>query len=268
MSAAAYQAVGGLRQDAAAAIDARGTDESVWAAAHLPGRLPRLSVPRTGPVVVVAAHPDDEVLGVGGTIAALVAAGAGVHTVCLTDGEASHDGGGSPRIEGGRGTARERLAARRRGELAAALAELGPLPAPVHAALPDTALDEHETEAAAVLGGLLAATEAALCLAPWAGDLHSDHEAAGRAAARACARTGTTRWSYPVWMWHWARPDDPRVPWHRAAVLPLGATARRRKKRALARFASQLEPRPEGRVAVLPPHELAHHTRAFETVLR
>ncbi|PSM45380.1 PIG-L family deacetylase [Streptomyces dioscori] len=249
------------RQAAAAAIDAQGTDEAEWQEARLPDHLPRLVLP-AGPVVVVAAHPDDEVLGFGGTIAALLQAGVEVHTVCLSDGEASH-GPGTP-------SARARLAARRRAELSAALRELGELPDPVYAGLPDTALDrpEHESEARAIIGELLGAVGAALCVAPWEGDLHSDHEAAGRAARHAGRAGSTPVWSYPVWMWHWARPHDPRVPWHRAAVLPLPEPVTDRKKAALARFSSQLEPRGAGIAPVLPTAEIAHHTRAFETVIR
>jgi LmbE family N-acetylglucosaminyl deacetylase len=253
------QTAGAARQAAAAAIDAQGTDEAEWQQARLPDHLPHLVLP-TGPVVVVAAHPDDEVLGFGGTVAALLHAGTAVHTVCLSDGEASH----GPATT----SARAQLAARRRGELAAALGELGDLPAPVHAGLPDTALDEHEHHAQAVIGELLDTVGAALCVAPWEGDLHSDHEAAGRAAQRAGRDRSTPVWSYPVWMWHWARPNDPRVPWHRACVLPLSAAVIDRKKAALARFTSQLEPRGSGTAPVLPAQEIAHHTRTFETVIR
>lgn len=247
------------RQAAAAAIDAQGTDESEWRQARLPDHLPHLVLPM-GPVVVVAAHPDDEVLGFGGTIAALLQAGVEVHTVCLSDGEASHGPATPP--------ARARLAARRRGELAAALGELGDLPIPVHAGLPDTAINEHENHARAVIGEALDAVGAVVCVAPWEGDLHSDYEAAYRAAKRAGRDSSTPVWSYPVWMWHWARPHDPRVPWHRAAVLPLPEAAIDRKKAALARFSSQLEPRGSGIAPVLQAQEIAHHTRTFETVIR
>ncbi|MEU1145063.1 PIG-L deacetylase family protein [Streptomyces sp. NPDC005863] len=271
------------RLAAAAAIDARGTAEAEWRDAGLLEGLPELELP-TGPVVVVAAHPDDEVLGFGGTMATLLAAGVEVHTVCLTDGEASHGAASA--------SARAELAARRRDELRAALAELGPVPdtsavpdasavsdasavpavsavpEPVFAALPDTELDAYEYEAATVIGGVLDAAGAAVCVAPWAADLHSDHEAAGRAALRACRSTSLPVWSYPVWMWHWARPDDARVPWHRCGVLPLSEAALGRKKAALARFASQLEPRGPEVGPVLPAEEIAHHTRAFETVIR
>jgi LmbE family N-acetylglucosaminyl deacetylase len=42
--------------------------------------------------VVVAAHPDDEVLGVGGTMAMLAARGVRLRLIAITDGEASHPG--------------------------------------------------------------------------------------------------------------------------------------------------------------------------------
>ncbi|MFD4628417.1 PIG-L deacetylase family protein [Streptomyces sp. NPDC058284] len=259
MSAARTAGRSLTRRAAAAAIDGQGTDEAEWQEAALSERLPHLAVP-AGPVVVVAAHPDDEVLGFGGTIAALLDAHTEVHTVCLTDGEASHGPASA--------SARSELAARRRAELAAALAELGPLPDPVFAALPDTALDAYEDDATDVIGELLGRVGAAVCVAPWEGDLHSDHEAAGRAAGRACRRSSLPLWSYPVWMWHWARPHDLRVPWHRSGVLPLSDEVLERKQAAVARFVSQLEPRGPGGAPVLPAQEIAHHTRAFETVLR
>lgn len=255
----AVETAGTARRAAAAAIDARGTDEAEWAAARLSDHLPQVMLP-AGPVVVVAAHPDDEVLGFGGAMATLLDAGADVRTVCLSDGEASH-GPLSP-------SGRARLADRRRVELAAALRELGDLPAPVHGGLPDTGLDRHEERAQALIGEVLDSVGAAVCVAPWEGDLHSDHEAAGRAARRAGRDRATPVWSYPVWMWHWACPHDDRVPWHRAGVLPLTGTAVTRKLAALSRFTSQREPRGPGVAPVLPAEEIAHHTRAFETVIR
>ncbi|MET8940303.1 PIG-L family deacetylase [Streptomyces rubiginosohelvolus] len=247
------------RQKAAALIDAAGTDEADWIAAGLEKALPQVRAPH-GPVVVVAAHPDDEVLGFGGTIATLLAAGVEVHTVCLTAGEASH-GTEDP-------GAMARLAERRRAELISALRALGPLPDAVHAHLPDTGLDRHEETARTVIAEALTRTGATLCVAPWEGDLHSDHEAAGRAARRAGSDSEVTVWTYPIWMWHWARPGDQRVPWHRAGVLPVTGEAFDRKKTALAHFTSQLQPRGPQQAPVLPPEELVHHTRAFETVIR
>jgi hypothetical protein len=47
-----------------------------------------------------------------------------------------------------------------------------------------------------------------------AGDGHPDHESVGRAAP--CHRTyRAALLEYPIWMWHWADPDDDAVPWQR-----------------------------------------------------
>ena len=66
-----------------------GTPESRWSALHLE-RLPALEVGPPGRAVVVAPHPDDEVLGVGGTMRLLDGLGWSVEVVAVTDGEGSH----------------------------------------------------------------------------------------------------------------------------------------------------------------------------------
>ena len=68
-----------------------GTPEDAWLNwRELAGRpkLRMLTPPATA--VVVAPHPDDEVLGVGGLLSLLARAGTAIHVVAVTDGEASH----------------------------------------------------------------------------------------------------------------------------------------------------------------------------------
>ncbi|HJZ09666.1 MAG TPA: PIG-L family deacetylase, partial [Trebonia sp.] len=99
-------------------IDAPGTDEDTWAAWQRLDALPNARSTALFGVtsaVVVAAHPDDEVLGAGGLISVLAAAGARLRLVAVTDGEASHRG----RADQGD------LVTRRCNERAAALRELG-----------------------------------------------------------------------------------------------------------------------------------------------
>ncbi|WTL50597.1 PIG-L family deacetylase [Streptomyces sp. NBC_01497] len=250
------------RRAAAYAIDADGTPESHWAAWDGLGALPVALLP-PGPVLVVAAHPDDEVLGFGGTMAALAAAETPVHLLSVTDGEASHPRSTRP--------AARRLAQLRRAELDAALGELGLARVrTTRLAVPDTAVDRHEDRVRDAVAELLRETGARLCVAPWTGDLHSDHEAAGRATATACAAAGVPLWCYPVWLWHWSFPGDPRVPWGSAARLPLDEGSAAAKRRAVRRFVTQTEPIGAGPEdgAILPPAELAHHTRGFEVVFR
>ncbi|MFG2208664.1 PIG-L deacetylase family protein [Streptomyces sp. NPDC048638] len=248
-------------QEPADPIQARGTDESEWQDWAGWNALPEFTLPTMGRAVVVAAHPDDEVLGFGGSISLLAAAGMDLTVVSVTDGERSHP---HSRVE-----TPESLARIRSKETRAALAELGAAEAEIiRLHVPDTEVADHENQVATALTEVL--TGATLCAAPWTGDIHADHEAAGRAALTASGAAGVSYLHYPVWMWHWARPDDPRVPWTKAARIVLPHTALERKAAAISRFTSQVSPLgPEpGDAAILPPEEIAHHLRAAEVVFR
>jgi LmbE family N-acetylglucosaminyl deacetylase len=243
------------------AIQAPGTPEDVWAAWLGPASFPALDLSGLRRVLVVAAHPDDEVLGLGGTMARLAAAGAQLRLVSVTDGEASHP---HSTTQVARNLARIRTA-----ETRAALAALGASGAErVRLRLPDTGVGRHEAALTDQLADLAEGFDAVA--APWSHDVHADHEAAGRAALAAGLRTGVPVLQYPVWTWHWATPQDRRVPWHRAARIPLTPESLARKRAALDCFNSQLHPLgPDpADAAVLPPSETAHFLRDYETVLR
>jgi LmbE family N-acetylglucosaminyl deacetylase len=107
-----------------------------------------------------------------------------------------------------------------------------------------------------------------VCLALWEADAHADHEAAGRAARWAARRAGLEMLSYPIWMWHWARPGDRRVPWPRACQVALTADVAAKKKAVIGAFASQLTGRESAACPVLPPGIVAHFTRLLEVMLR
>jgi LmbE family N-acetylglucosaminyl deacetylase len=79
-------------------------------------------------VLVLAAHPDDEILGMGGTIALHVESGDEVRIVCVTDGSSTQYPGDTA------------LAERKADEAKRAAAELG-VEDYVHLALPDMRLD-------------------------------------------------------------------------------------------------------------------------------
>ena len=237
-------------------IDAPGTDEKSWAdwpwLSTLPG-AGLAGLARVRSAVIVAAHPDDEVLGAGGLISILAASRARLRLVAVTDGERSHRGHASPAV----------LARRRTAETAAALRALGARAAEViRLGLPDSGLATREMELTEALAPLVEGFD--MCLAPWDGDMHPDHEAAGRAARRAGPRV---LYYYPVWMWHWASPADPRVPWDRALRVPLPPRAASRKRAAITCFASQTQDRGQGLGPVLTPGMIAHFTRAMEVLL-
>jgi LmbE family N-acetylglucosaminyl deacetylase len=237
-------------------IDRAGTAEDAWDSWPDLRCLPVAELGAWRSAVIVAAHPDDEVLGAGGTMALLAGAGARLRLVAVTDGEASH-----PRADPAA------MGRARTAESAAALQMLGLTDVEViRLHLPDTGLAARERELTALLGAQCAGF--GLCLAPWESDAHADHEAAGRAARRAARQAGQDALTYPIWMWHWARPGDVRVPWHRACQVPLPADVAARKRSAIGAFASQLAARDGADGPVLPAGIVAHFTRQREVLLR
>ncbi|MDQ3403881.1 MAG: bifunctional PIG-L family deacetylase/class I SAM-dependent methyltransferase [Actinomycetota bacterium] len=233
-------------------------EESEWEPVLIGRTLPSFDVaaPRRG--VIVAAHPDDETLGVGGLVQALHATGTQLSLVVATDGEAAF-----PSLEP---PARAALGLRRRDELADALVALGTPDVDVHfLGLPDSGLAEHEAELVERLTEL--SRDADVVMVPWPGDPHPDHAAAGRAGL-AAAPVHAHRFSYPIWMWHWMSTDDPLIPWDRAVAHRLSPASRARKDRALAAFASQLERGPNGEDPIVDEAMVSHFRRDREVLFR
>ncbi|EMD23409.1 bifunctional PIG-L family deacetylase/class I SAM-dependent methyltransferase [Amycolatopsis azurea] len=202
----------------------------------------------------MAAHPDDETLGVSGLLQRLHARGAEIRLIVATDGEGAFPGSSADE--------RRALGTRRRMELLEALRcqGMGDVE-PVWAGLPDSALADHETALTGLVRELSVDSE--LCLAPWPDDPHPDHRAAGRAAFRA-APLGAYRWSYPIWLWHLGTPDDPGTPWARATQIRLDDGSAAVKAKAIQAFPSQLEPGPRGEDPILTPEILEHFTLGRE----
>ena len=233
--------------------------EADWAPV-LQGRnrldLDRLIPPGSGRLVVLSAHPDDETLGAGGLIAMLAAQGTAVEVVVATAGEASHPE--SPT------TTSEQLARVRRGELRDAVARLAPGAAVHFLDLPDGGLARHRNELDAALAAIVGPEPGDTVLAaPWRSDGHTDHDTAGQAAAALARTLGLPLLEYPIWLWHWGRPED--VP-ENLVLLPLGEAAAA-KKRAMDTHVTQvrpLSPAP-GDEALLSPAVLAHFERSFES---
>ncbi len=226
----------------ASPIAAGGTPVEQWTSWER--RFPPLDLADCPGLTVIAPHPDDETLGLGATVAMLCASGVDVQLVSVTDGGAAYPGL-NPR---GR-TALEDV---RCAEVRLAAAALG-AGDPIRLQLPDGEVSGHREQLTQAIAALLDDFPAGRwCAATWRGDGHPDHEAVGSAAAAAAARSGAVFVEYPVWMWHWAQPDDPAVPWHRARRVPLTEAAGLAKQAATQCFSSQFDPEPEGG-PVLPP---------------
>ena len=236
-------ATGNGARFAARSTSGGGTPTSHWL--RWERRFASLDLASSPGLVVVAAHPDDETLGLGGMIAALTAAGVHVEVVLVSDGGAAYPT--LSRLQ------RSRLERIRRFEFAKAASILG-VDETICLGLPDGEIAEHEAWLAEQLGAILMQRPPGVwCASTWRGDGHPDHEGVGRAAWSAAGRTGAVLLEYPIWMWHWALPDDFAVPWLRARSVPLTESDIQRKQAAADCFRSQLMP-PEGHgPAVLPP---------------
>jgi LmbE family N-acetylglucosaminyl deacetylase len=223
------------------AIAGLGTPESEWQLWPGLHRLPPLDLAGCERVVLLAPHPDDEILGVGGLLRLLSARGAAITLVAVTDGEASHPL--SPTVTP------KRLAALRRAESLAALGILGLEHVTVHRlGIGDGGVAAAERAVEAAIVDIVGKASGTWCLSTWDGDGHPDHEAVGRAARAASRRCDVRLLSYPIWTWHWALPGDPRVPWPQARSIVLDDETLVAKRAAIDCFVTQiraLSPDPE-----------------------
>lgn len=162
-------------------------------------------IPPATRTLVVAAHPDDETLGVGGFIATQSARGLEITVAAVTDGEHAYP-------------EHSRLAEVRRAEQTEALSRLGvPEQNIVRFGMPDSGVEAREDELVERLSTMV--TPDTLVVAPWQGDFHPDHRACGRAAEKAARRAGAMLCTYFFWAWHMLRAE--RMANLRLRSLPL-----------------------------------------------
>lgn len=223
-----------------------GTPDSLWVPwlrrqAIRPVPITELC-PNGSRLVVVAPHPDDEVLACGGLLTMHAKRGLPSLVVAVTDGEASH------------GTADLRacaiLGARRAEESYAGLRTLGVAACSVvRLGIPDGEAMRYVDAITQKLGSLLKTSD--VVVTTWHLDGHPDHEAVAEAARRASIAAGSRLLQAPVWMWHWAEPGDARVPWKDLVALELAETTIQAKQDALCCHQTQLEARGGGLGPVL-----------------
>ncbi|WP_164913440.1 PIG-L family deacetylase [Sphingomonas sp. UV9] len=185
-----------------------------------------------GPWLILAPHPDDETLGCGALIAAIVSNGGRAYTAFVTDGAGSHPD--AP------GWGRRRIAALRRTEAAAALRLLGG-GAALHLDWPDATPPQpgdpvFERTADRVAAWCRARGIRRIAVT-WDGEPHCDHEAAAALADAVAARIAVRVYQYLVWGW---TVDDlaRRVRGHRVVSIDT-ATGKPRQRRAMACHRSQ-----------------------------
>ncbi|MEQ8291240.1 MAG: PIG-L deacetylase family protein [Roseovarius sp.] len=208
----------------------------------------------TGPgdVLVLAPHPDDESLGMGGAIAAAVEAGHAVHVAVVTDGSRSHPGSHShpPKV----------LSALRKAEVTAAVTILtGGRTTPIWLGYPDLWAPETNEAFAEVAERLAPVLPGVTAIwTTWPGDPHPDHQRVWRLALWCAAGAARPRvFGCPVW----GRVQNPVIGAGCEGMLQFRTGPYRAlKARAIAAHASQMT----GLISDTPdafrmPRELAEH---------
>ena len=212
-------------------IEGEGTAESDWLTWLSRRHVQRLTAQEifagNRRLVVVAPHPDDEILACGGLLALSAKANFPVVVVAVTDGEASHG-----RADGHR---RSALGEQRAHERRAGLVQLGIDPAcVVRLKIADGGVAQKINQIFRRLNHLLQLED--VVVTTWSKDGHPDHEA----TAQAVRLTGCKLLQAPVWMWHWAKPADRKIPWANLVATELTDSAVQAKQNALAQHHSQL----------------------------
>lgn len=238
------------------------TSEFAWRQSYYLMGLMELSLGDIDLAVVLAPHPVDETLGLGGTITTLLSKGTTVIVMTASDGESS-------RLNS-RVISRDEMRTRRQNEARAALGVLGDgqrgnaLNVQLH--LPDGNLAGVEMELAEHLQRFLGPRD--ICFATWEFDGHPDHEAAGRAARTACENSGARLVQFPVDMWRRSSIGDSTIPWGDARRVSLGVGQVSRKNQAISCYESQIRPihAIDDDEPIILPLTLAHFQRSFEVV--
>ncbi len=148
------------------------------------------------PMIVFAPHQDDEVLGCGGTIAAMRAQGGDVKIVFISDGASPN-----PFI------APNELQSIRKSEALASATELGVLADDVvFLGYEDGQIASHCDDATTKILALLERVRPKTVFLPYRHDVHSDHEATHQiifSALKRCTFTSVV-YEYPIWfLCHW-----------------------------------------------------------------
>jgi len=168
----------------------------------------------SGRSLVVAPHPDDEVLGCGALMRSRVAAGSAVTVVVATDGRHSHRSSRISPLE---------LAEQRRRESVEACRSLG-----VHdvrfLGFEERTIDGDREALGAALAAVVAEVAPGEVFLPSHRDGHIDHAVCNEVGRGVLAGAGTVAcYEYPIWFWDassWTRPGTPA--WRKAVDVVAG----------------------------------------------
>lgn len=232
-----------------------GVDASYWR--ERVQALPEWELPLPKRVLVLAPHPDDEVLACSGFLQRCSQANVPIEFWMITDGEACF-GASVPAVQVMRWRRKETRLAHQRLNLTDANCRMHWL------GFPDGEVHKHIADLEQLL--LQAVTPETTVLAPLRNDFHPDHEATATAALLATRAAGLTLISYPVWLWYRGHAGDLLKSSGDAVRFNLTASEQWRKQDAIAAFTSQINPVTNSQ-AILPRGVLRHFYTGCEVFL-
>lgn len=245
-------------------IQGEGTALEEWQQSQQLHHLKALELSKIFPlnsrICIVAPHPDDEILGCGGLIQQLDAAGYEIVLFAVTNGTASHPDS--------RLYTPEQLDHIRPQETINALGVLD-----LQQSIQRIALNIQDGEVAQQRDQLVAALKPYLqandiLVTTFEHDGHPDHEITGQVSKQLAATHSLKCLQVLIWTWHWASPGDSRIPWHKALRLELNPKQLARKIEAMQCFKSQLEPDSStGKAAIVSGSALARLLQPWEVYI-
>lgn len=243
-------------------IFGEGTDKEQWVNAFKDHPLDSLDLElfKSKRVVIVAPHPDDEILGCGGLMQQLKEQGCHIVVLAATNGTQSHPNSKkySP----------EQLNVLRPQESLAALDCLGVAESAEHIALDlqDGQLHLQTDQLWQGLANVVRADDILIC--SYAFDGHPDHEAVGKTVQAFAKAQQLPCLHVLIWAWHWAKPLDARINWGQAKAYTLTKDQLIRKHQAMMQFKTQLEAdESTGKAAVLSPSAINRLLMPYEVYL-
>ena len=191
-------------------------------------------------VLIVAPHPDDEVIGCGGLIARLLEKGNPPHIIVMTGGEGSHDNG----------VDKESIVKARRGLTRKAISILGVPMCNLHELDFKDGGIYPESEQMTLLKELICSINPDTVFVPHWGEGWPDHVRTAE-IVKSLVSKSTEVWEYCVWMWYynvWRGLD-----WKNAAALHLSPHEHELKVKAVDAYIRPLAPNGRPWSGVLPP---------------
>lgn len=188
--------------------------------------------PKNNRILILAPHPDDEILGCAGLMQKLSKLQRNIVLVAVTNGTKSHPDSTF--------YTEEQLNQIRPAESKAALQVLN-IQNIQHIALnlQDGAIASSHAEFYAKLEQLLKPND--ILITTYEKDGHPDHEHSAYVVSKIAKKYQLKHFQVLIWAWHWAQPNNAQIAWEQAYRLDLSSSELELKHRAIQCFKSQLD---------------------------